>query len=177
MGPRQKHGPGQQERRRRRQRLQRRAKFVVPVAILLAAVVAIGGVWKVYSLARRRVSERSQSGQSGRIEDQRVLLSDVNRAVDQAGKGVLPAELVVESATLHGRDGALYLTGTIQNRSAKAYERLHIVFDAFDRHRNPAGVVEGDVIGVQAGKSASFELGPVSPQVRTVAVRMIQPPP
>ncbi|MGO9256191.1 MAG: hypothetical protein ACLQU1_07820 [Bryobacteraceae bacterium] len=108
-------------------------------------------------------------------DDRRALVAAVNKILTQTGKNVQSADVVVVTATLHSRDGQSYLTGSLQNRSSRTYSRMHIVFDTTDQHHNPAGVVEGDVSGVQAQKETSFEIGPMSPLARRWFVRSIEP--
>jgi len=155
---------------RRRKHLHGRQKTLLWAAAL-AIVLLLPMVW-IYSLYRQRLAESPrQPDPANRL----ALVAAVNKLIAQTGKDVPLSDLVVDSATVHERDGKLYLSGTIQNRSSHAYPRVHIIFDTLDRHHNPANVIEGDVSGLPPQKTTPFELGPVDPLVRSFSVRSIEP--
>jgi hypothetical protein len=129
--------------------------------------------WRLYSLSDHH--RLTTLAPQAKAEDRQALMAAVNKVVSQTGKKVPPADLVVAAANLLNRDGQVYLTGAIQNRSSRMYSRVHIVFDMTDGGHNSAGVVEGDVTGVLAQKDTRFEIGPVNPQARWMWVRSIQP--
>jgi hypothetical protein len=142
------------------------------IALAAASLIMLPVAWKVYKFSLRLLTANPPRASS---EDRRALPPSLNKALAETGKDIPVAALVVDSASLHNRDGKVYLIGAVKNRSSRDYARIHIVFDTYDHDRNPAIVVEGDVTGVAAQKQTRFEMGPVFPEVRTFAVRSIQP--
>jgi hypothetical protein len=156
---------------RPRRHIRRRPKSLLLV-IVVGVVILLPAAW-LYHVSR--TSHPVDAPRSAKSAERLALVAAVNKIVSQTGKDVPPADLVVGSATLHERDGKFYLLGAIQNHGERAYSRVHIIFDTFDRSRNPAGLVEGDVSGLQPQKDGRFEIGPVNPGVRTFSVRSIRP--
>lgn len=175
MEPQPQRRPGELYRARARSRKhihRRRLKFTFLIRLVLASVLILPMGWKLYDLSRHRPS---MAPPPAKLDDRRALVAAVNKMLSQTGKKVPLMDLVLVTATLHSRDGQSYLIGAVQNRSSRVYSQVHIIFDTTDRHHNPAGVVEGDVSGVQAHKATPFEIGPVSPLARRWFVRSIGP--
>jgi hypothetical protein len=145
--------------------------------LLLFALVAGALLMVPVSLLWRRipVSRPSEPPPPAKSQDRQALIAAVNKEVAAIGKDVPPSDMVVTTAAVKNRDGNLVLTGAIQNRTARAYPLVHIIFDSLDWRHNTAGVVEGDVRGLQPNKETGFEIGPVNPQARTFLVRSIRP--
>jgi hypothetical protein len=161
-------------RRRRRHHHRRRSKSVLPIALGSLAVILISGATYWYFLAYRPADpSRPDAKVKQESKDRMALVAAVNQVLSQTGKDLPASDLVVGSASLENRAGKIFLAGTLENRSNRAYLRVHIIFDTTDQDHNPAGQVEGDVGVVQPGKNASFEIGPVSPDARTWIVHSI----
>jgi hypothetical protein len=157
---------------KRRKHIRRRPKHLLLIVLVALSLLILPVGWKFYSLSDHRSTAIPPQAKA---EDRRALVAVVNKMVSKTGQNVPPADLVVGAANLRSRDGQVYLTGAIQNRSSRMYSRVHIVFDTTDRSHNSAGVVEGDVSGVLAQKETSFEIGPINPLARWFWVRSIQP--
>jgi hypothetical protein len=157
---------------RRRNHIRRRPKSLLLIAMVAAILLILPVGWMFYYLSHHRPRNLPQQAKSS---ERRALLAAVNKLLSHVGKDVGPADLAVGTATLHSRDGRLYLIGAVQNRSSRTYLKVHIIFDTIDRNRDPAGVVEGDLSGVAAQKETSFEIGPVSPLAAWWLVRSIKP--
>ncbi len=145
-----------------------RLRFVLVAAALL--LVPLSLVWR--RLPAPRPNEPPPQAKS---KDRQALVAAVNKEVAAIGKDLPPSDIVVTSASVKNRDGNLVLSGAIQNRTARAYPLVHIIFDSLDVRHNTAGVVEGDVRGLQPNKETAFEIGPVNPQARSFIVRSIRP--
>ena len=174
MEPQPQGRPGEiyRARTRRRKHFRRRRKSTLLIVLALASVLLIPIFRKLPDVVRHYLSSLPRQAKP---DDRKALVAAVNKMLTQTGKKVRSADLVLVTATLHSRDGQLYLTGSLQNRSSRTYSRVHIIFDTTDKHHNPAGVVEGDVSGVQAQKETSFEIGPVSPLALRWFLRPIEP--
>jgi hypothetical protein len=174
MGPPSQGPPGETYRKstRRRHVHRRRPKFRLLFVLVAAAVLLIPAslIWR-----RIPVSRPSEPPPQARSKDRQALVAAVNKEVAGIGKDLPPSDIVVTSASVKIRDGNLVLWGAVKNRTERAYPLVHIIFDSLDRRHNTAGVVEGDVRGLQPNKETAFEIGPVNPQARTFLVRSIRP--
>jgi hypothetical protein len=155
-------------RKHRHRRPRKRVLVGVSAAVLLLAMASL-----YYYYANRRPTMAIPSPVTP--ADRRALIAAVNKIVAQTGKDVPRADVVVDNASLHERDGRVYLQGTLRDQSSRPYPKVHVAFDTLDHHRNPAGIVEGDVTGLEPQKTVSFDFGPVNPDVRSFSVRSIEP--
>jgi len=105
--------------------------------------------------------------------DQLGVTVAVNQALSEA-RTLPPAELVLGSASLVKRDGQLFLSGAVENRSTRVYSRVHLTFYASDEEGNRAGVLEADVSNLQPHKETTFEIGPAKPEVHAVILQSLQ---
>jgi len=161
-----------QGRRRRRHRRLIKPRHIAMAMFALAIFGAAGASYYLYH--RRPIYAQSDAARKAReARDRQSLVTTVNQMLSQTGKDVPPSDLVLGVATLRTREGKVYLDGTLVNRSAHPYPRVHLIFDAMDKGHNPAGLAEGDVTGVQAERETAFELGPVSSEARTCVLRSI----
>lgn len=162
--------------RPRRHISQQRPKTLLLIAlVVLLAVALVPASRFAYRFTRQGLNSIPKKAPPAAKSPDPALIAFLNRTVEQAGKNLHPQDLVLGMATLHERGGKVFLSGTIQNHSSRAYARVHLIFDTVDRRHNPSGVLEGDVSGVQPGQETPFELGPLSPEARSYLVRSIRP--
>ena len=146
------------------------------LAGLLGAVLLMVPLgWILFKRSADHSDYHSPDAAPSKSPARAAVVEAVNQAVAQAGKNVPAPDVVVNTATLHNRAGQIYLVGTVENRSSRAYSGAHVVFDALDQRRNPAGIAQGDVGPLGPGKQAPFDFGPLNPETRLCVVRSIEP--
>jgi len=169
--------PGEIYRKKRPKQIGRKPKSVA-LAVLTVIMLLVPVGWFLSRFVRLPQGSRSRDLQKNSKPDDRLALAQsLDKILAQVGKEVPPPDLTVGSATLHNREGQVYLAGTVVNRSSRPYVHVHVVFDGLDRRRNPAAVVEADVFSLPPGKTAGFDVGPINPAVRTCLVRSVAPAP